>query len=73
MVLVSLVDPRLLLDPPDSLFWGVKCRYNCDNIIVNTLLDLKVFFVIDPMVSVEISDRHFNTIHWINDEENFQI
>ena len=64
MVLVSIVDPRLLLDPPDSLFWGVKCRYNCDNIIVNPLLDLKVFFVIDPMDSVEMSVRDVIDILW---------
>ena len=49
MVLVSLFEPRLLPDPPDSLFRDVKCRDHCDNIVVNTSLDLEVSFIIDPM------------------------
>ena len=46
MVFVSLVNPRLLMDPTDSLFWGEKCYDYCDDIVVNLLLDLKVSFII---------------------------
>ena len=46
MVFVSLVNPSLLLDPTDSLFWGEKCYDYCDDIVVNLLLDLKVSFII---------------------------
>ena len=49
MVLVSLVDPGSILDHTDSIFWDVKCCDNSDNIFVNSYLDLKVSFIIDPM------------------------
>ena len=64
MVLVSLVYPRLLPVNPDSLFWGTKCRYRCDNIVVNPLLDLEFSFVIDPMENVELSVRDVIDILW---------
>ena len=53
MVLFSLVDPGLLLDPPGGLFWGVNFRDHCDNIVVNSFLDMKFSVVIDTMESVE--------------------
>ena len=64
MVLVSLVDPRLLLGPPDILLWGMKCRDNCDNIFVNPFLGLKVSFIVDPMESVELAVRDILDILW---------
>ena len=57
MIFVSLVDPRLLPHPPDSLFWGVQFRYHCDKIVINTFLDLKMSLVIDPTKSVELAVR----------------
>ena len=55
MFLVSLVDPRLLPDPPDILFYGAKCHDHCDNIVIDPSLDLKVSSVIDKIYSVELS------------------
>ena len=46
MVLVSLVDPSIIPDTPGSPFWVVGCCDNCDSILVNLFLDLKVSFVI---------------------------
>ena len=64
MVLVSLFEPRLLPDPPDSIFWGVECLDHCDNIVVNPSLDLKVSFIIYPMESVELAIRDVLVILW---------
>ena len=52
MFLVSLVDPRLLPDSPDILFYGAKCHDHCDNIFIVPSLDLKVSSVIDKIYSV---------------------
>ena len=38
--------------PPDIIFWGVKRHDNCDNIYVNTFIDMNVSFIIDPIYSV---------------------
>ena len=64
MVLVSLFEPRLLPDPPDSIFWGVKCIVHCDNIIVNPSLYMKVSFIIDLTESVELAIRDVLVILW---------
>ena len=64
MVIVSLFDSMILLDPPDSIFWGVKCHDHCDNIVVNTLLDLKFSFIVDPMGSIELAVRYVLDILW---------
>ena len=53
MVIFSLVDPWILPGPPDSILWGVKFRYHCDNFFVKPLLDLKVYFIFDTMNSSE--------------------
>ena len=53
MIIFSLVNTRLIPGPPGSIFWVVNYFFNCDNIVVNPLLYLKVSFVVDPMDSVE--------------------
>ena len=53
MVLVGMAKPGLLLYPTDFIFLSVKCCDNCDRIFINTLLDLKISFIVDPMESVD--------------------
>ena len=60
MVFVSMVNPRILLDPPDSLFWDEKISDNCDEIFFNPLLDLKVSFI--TRAGVELYKDHGNNV-----------
>ena len=64
MVIVSLVDPRLLPDSSESILWCVKCCDHRENILVNPYLDLKVYFTIDPMDSVELAAKYVLDILW---------
>ena len=57
MIIVIKIGPRLLIYPPDILFWGVKCRDSCEKCFVNSYLDLKLSFVTDPIDSVELDVR----------------
>ena len=60
MVFVILVDPTLLLDPTESVFWGVEYCDNCEIIVVNLFLDLKVSFVI--RARAELYKYHDNDV-----------
>ena len=57
MVIVSMVDPRIPLDPRYCLFFGIQWCDHCDNIVINPFLDMKVYFIVDPMKSVELFVR----------------
>ena len=64
MVLVSMAKPGLLLYPTDFIFLSVKCCDHCDRIFINTLLDLKISFIVYPMESVDFSVRDVIDILW---------
>ena len=45
---------KILLYPPDSLFWCVKCCDQCNEIVVNHFQGLKVFF------NIRVRERLYN-------------
>ena len=44
-----MVDPRLLLYTHECFIWGVEYHYHCHNIVIDSSLDIKIYFVVKPM------------------------
>ena len=59
------------MDTPDSLFWAVKCCDNCDDIVVNSFLNLKVYFII--RVRAELYEDPCYSGHGINHVQNMEV